>query len=57
MQSLLEILQFEKRILGENRSPVRIRRKKFQYASDSDPHAAYARLAAALPRLNRNPIE
>jgi len=57
MESLLEILQFEKRILDEDRSPVRIRRKEFQYASDSDPHAAYTRLAAALPRLNRNPIK
>ena len=57
MQGLLEILRFEKRILRKDRSPVRVGRKKFQYAADCDPHAAYTRLAAALPRFNRYPIK
>ena len=57
MQGLLEILWLEKRILGKDRSPVRVGRKKFQYATNCDPHAAYTRLAAALPRFNRYPIK
>ena len=57
MQSLPEILGFEKRILGENRRPIRVRSKQFQNTADRNPHTANARLAAALPRLNRYPVK
>jgi hypothetical protein len=56
-QGLLEIFRFEKRVLGEDRAPVRIGGKEFENAANRDPHPTNARLPAALSRLNRNPIK
>jgi hypothetical protein len=56
-QGLLEILGFEKGILGDQGRSVRISRKKFEDAANGDPHPADARLAAALPRLNCNSVK
>ncbi len=57
MQGLLEIFVFEKRILGEDCRPIWVCSKQLQDPADGDSHTTDARLPAALPRLNRNPIE
>ena len=56
-QSLPEVFRFEKRILGEDRGPIRVLSQQFQNAANGNPHTADTRLAAALPWLHRNPIE
>jgi len=56
-QRLLEVFGFEKRVLGEQRGVVRIRREQFEDAANGDPHPPDARLPNAFSRLNRNPIE
>jgi hypothetical protein len=57
VQRLLEIFDFEKGVLGEQRSAVGISRKQFENAANRDPHPPDTRLPAALSRLNRNPIK
>jgi len=57
MQGLLEILVFEKRILGEDCRPIRVCGKQLQNPANRDSHTTDARLPAALPRLNRDPIK
>jgi hypothetical protein len=54
---LLEIFGLEKGVLGEQGSPVGIRRQKFENATNGDAHRSDARLPAALSWLDRNPIK
>ena len=56
-QRLLEILGFEKGILGYQGRSVRISRKKLEDAANGNSHPADARLAAALRGLNRNSVK
>ena len=56
-QCLIQVLWFEKRVVCDDRSPVRVRGQQLQHTPNCDPHAPKTGLPATLARFNGNPVK